>query len=316
MRDFIKILRDNVVVLMFAAVLLMLFVVFGCAPQKPRPVQQPQASPVPEVAAPSPAPVAWEPQYQPAPPPPRPQRTLRHIETMGPGGKTIVYEPGKKYPLYCSEFGTLTVRFPEGETIQMYNSGNSAEWMIEKKNTGLDLPIGVLGIRRAPYAASSELHVTTDSATYQFLLIPQGSGVAKQQVSLFTVVNPETEARRQENQDMHAMAMEEQRTATEIRAPLLDAATFRTYEIGGDHVAWAPTDVLGDHRQTVIQLPRSTGADLPMLTIIEYGKEMRVNTRTLPEDEKHGPRIVVDQPFSEARLIGSGGTVSIIGRGN
>ena len=77
-----------------------------------------------------------------------------------------------------------------------------------------------------------------------------------------------------------------------------------------------PVTVEGDQRQTVIKLPAATGADLPTFTIIEDGKEMRVNTRTLPEEGTIGPRIVVDQPFTEARLIGVGGSVSIIGKGN
>ena len=64
---------------------------------------------------------------------------------MGPGGKTIDYEPGKKYTLGCPEFGGITIKFPAGEQIKKWNNGASGEWMVEQTSMGLDLPIGVWG---------------------------------------------------------------------------------------------------------------------------------------------------------------------------
>ena len=296
----------------------------GCAPQKRAPVTQQPAAAVQQEPPPAPAPVAtptegasWQPVYEPSPPPPaRPVRAPRRMEVMGPGGKTIVYEPGKKPVLSCPEFGTLTIKFPAGEQIKKYGSGAAGEWIVQQTSMGVDLPIDTLTIDRTPFAPTTELQVITDADVYQFILKPTAAGVSKDHASVFVVVNPETETRRAERQMERAEMLEHERQAMAIRAPQLDPAHVRVYAIGGDHVPWAPVNVVGDHRHTVIQLPANTGADQPTLTVIEYGKEMRVNTRTLPEENGKGPRIVVDQPFTEARLIGAGGTVSIVGKGN
>ena len=153
---------------------------------------------------------------------------------------------------------------------------------------GLDLPIDVLTIKRTPFAPTTEIHVTTDAEVYQFILVPKSGSVSKEQSSVYIVTNRETEARRAEADQRHAEAQEQERQAYEIRPPRLDAEHLRSYTFAGDQVAWMPVSVEGDQRQTVIKLPASTGADLPTFTIIEDGKEMRVNTRTLPEEEHDG----------------------------
>jgi len=293
----------------------------GCAPQRPKSVAQPapalMATPPASVPV-STSPEGWQPviEHRPDNIQTRVERPRRPVEVMGPGGKTIVYEPGKKPIITCSEFGFVTIQFPAGEKVLKFGSGASAEWTIERADMGVDLPIGALAIHRTPWAPVAELHVWTDAAAYQFILTPTAGGVSTKQVSLFQIMNPETEARRAERQERREEMLAQQRKEMEITAPQLDAATVRTYEIGGDHVQWAPVNVVGDHQHTVIQLPANSGAGQPTLTVIEYGKEMRVNTRTLPEENGKGPRIIVDQPFTEARLIGDGGSVSIVGRGN
>ena len=297
---------------LFAAVILA-----GCAPQRQKPVAQP--APAVMVTPPASLPVsvfpdAWQPVVDHVPALPRVERPRRPVEVMGPGGKTIVYEPGKKPIITCSEFGFVTIQFPAGEKVLKHGSGASGEWTVEPANMGIDLPIGALAIHRTPWAPVAELHVLTDAAAYQFILTPTTGGVSTKQASLFQVVNPETEARRAERQERREDMLAQQRKEMEISAPQLDAATVRTYEVGGDYVPWAPVNVVGDHQHTVIQLPANSGVGQPTLTVIEYGKEMRVNTRTLPEENGKGPRIIVDQPFTEARLIGDGGTVSIVGR--
>jgi len=291
----------------------------GCTVQPKPPIAAAVSQPVPVAA---PLPEGWqavdEVHSAPLPQPEQPHRALpRQMPSMGRGGKPVVYALGEKTIVTCSEFGTVTIIFPMGERIKERSAGNPAEWMIEDRDMGRDLPIPFVTIRRAPFASSTEFHVTTDApAVYQFILVPKAGGVSKGQVSLITMVNPETELRREENEARHLAMLEHERRARVIQAPQLNAATLRTYVIGGDNVPWKPVNVRGDHQSTIIEFPQMIETDQPILRVIEDGKERQVNTRPLSEEGKIGPRIVVDEPFAEARLIGTGGVVSIIGKGN
>lgn len=289
----------------------------GCTVQKPPPPVAAVQAPMPP--PPPPMPELWASVSPPPPAPQPPQRVIKeqpHHEVLAAGGRTIYYEPGVKYTLPCAEFGAFTIKFPAGETIKKLNSGNNSEWMVDQAEMGIELPIAVVGIRRAPYASPTELHVITDAAVYQFLLIPTGGRVSKEQSSLITVLNPETEARQARQRELHMAVMEQERRERVIQAPQLDASHIRTYAVGGDHVAWMPISVVGDQQHTVIQLPAATGAEQPVVTVIEGGKEQRVNVRTLPEGNGIGPQLVLDQPVSEAKLVGAGGTVRITGGGH
>lgn len=287
----------------------MLLVLSGCTVQQPRP--QVATTPTPIVQA-APQPELWQPVYQPElPPMPRPQR-LRSVEPMAPGGKTITFRSGEKYTLYCPETGTLTIKFPAGETIQDFGVGASGEWMVDKRKMGVDLPIGVIVIGRTPFAPSAELHVITDAEVYQFILVPQDGGVSRKQATLFQIVNLDTEARRAERQQRRMEVAEMERREREPEVPRLDAASLRTYSVSGDNVPWRPLSVVGDNQRTVIQLPSGI-ATQPTLTAIEDGKEVRINARTVLIPDGNGPRIVADQPLGEAKLIGEGGTIMIKG---
>ena len=278
----------------------------GCTVQQPRP--QVATTPTPIVQA-APQPELWQPVYQPEPP--RPVR-LRSIEPMASGGKTITFRAGEKYTLYCPETGTLTIKFPAGETIQDFGVGASGEWIVDKKKMGIDLPIGVIVIGRTPFAPSAELHVITDAEVYQFILIPQEGGVRQKQATLFQIVNLDTEARRAERQQRRMEVAEMERREREPEVPRLDAASIRTYQVSGDAVPWRPLSVVGDNQRTVIQLPAGI-ATQPTLTAIADGKEIRINARTVLLQDGHGPRIVADQPLGEAKLIGEGGSIVIRG---
>jgi len=294
-----------------------LCLVTGCAPQKRPPVPPPaQAVAAPaQVAIPTPEPVAWQPTYQPTPPPlpvSRPERPRRRIEIMGPGGKTLPHEPGGKFTLTCTEFGTLTIRFPAGERLLDVANGATGEWAIVPKTMGIDLPIGVISISRTPQAPTTEIQAMTDAEIYQFILVPVTGGVSAKHASTFVVVNPETEIRLAEQRQREMEMAEAERREREPEVPRLDPSQLRVYQFSGDRVPWMPLSVEGDNRRTVIQLPAGV-ATQPTFTVIEDGKEVRVNTRNVLKADGKGVRIVVNQPFNEARLIGDGGTVSITG---
>ena len=125
------------------------------------------------------------------------------MPVAGPGSKVIDYQPGTKHTLGCTEFGTVTIKFPIGEKIQRWSSGATGEWPVEFASMGLDLPIGALAIKRTPEAKSTELHVITDAEVYQFILVPKSGGVSKEQSSVYIVTNRETEARQAENHQRH-----------------------------------------------------------------------------------------------------------------
>ncbi len=128
----------------------------------------------------------------------KPKREKKLPPTMGAGARVIDYELGKKYEISCSEYEIITLRLPVGEQLEVFGSGASGEWPIEGKETGREEPQGVLWIKRYPKAPRTELHVTTDAETYQFILIPSQGGVSKKHSSLILVRNAETEARREE----------------------------------------------------------------------------------------------------------------------
>ena len=298
-----------------------------------RPSSQPAIVPAPvlpqqaSVVAPPPEPVVWQPQYQPPPlplpPAPSPvqtgdrriERPARRVEIMGPGGKTLPHESGGKFTLYCTEFGTLTVRFPAGERLLEVTNGATGEWAIVPKTMGIDLPISVIGISRTPFAPPTEIQAITDAEIYQFILVPKSGGVSVQQASTFLVINPETEARRAEQRQRQIERAPAERQEREPEVPTLNPDQLRVYKVAGDQVPWMPLSVIGDNRRTVIQLPAGI-ATQPTFTVIQDGKEVRVNARSIVKQDGKGVRIVVDQPFQEARLIGAEGTVSIIGGGN
>ena len=282
----------------------------GCAAPQHRPVPQAVATPTP-VAAPTP--IDWQPVYQPTQPsPPQARRSYPRVEPMGAGGKTITFRPGQKVHLYCAQTGTLTIKFPAGETIVDYGVGASGEWIVDKRMMGIDLPIGAIVVGRTPSAPTAELHVITDAEVYQFILSPSANGVSQKQATLIQVVNPETEARRAEREQRRMEVAEVEQREREPQVPRLNPDYLRVYRVGGDNVSWKPISVVGDNQQTIIQLPAG-GVTQPTLTAIEDGKEVRIYTRTILKSDGKGPRIVADQPFTEARLIGEGGTVSIIG---
>jgi type IV secretory pathway VirB9-like protein len=288
------------------------FTLLGCAtPPQHRPVPQAVATPTPITApTPIPAPVDWQPAYQPSPPQVR--RNYPRVEPMAAGGKTITFRPGQKVHLYCAETGTLTIKFPAGETIVDYGVGASGEWIVDKRNMGIDLPIGAIVVGRTPFARTAEMHVITDAEVYQFILSPSANGISQKQATLIQVVNPETEARRAEREHRRMEVAEVEQREREPQVPRLNPDYLRVYRVGGDNVPWKPVSVVGDNQQTIIQLPAG-GVTQPTLTAIEDGKEVRIYTRTVLKADGKGPRIVADQPFTEARLIGEGGTVSIIG---
>jgi len=192
----------------------------GCAPQQrklaPAPVVQTPPSLVqppsaletlPELVAVQSAPQIIQ------KPAPRPKKLC----TMAAGGKCIVYERGKKNPVSVPEFGPLTIMLPEGESYIMHSSGNNGEWPVEVRTMGRELPIVVVTIRRFPYAATAELHVTTDAEVYQFILTSSENGVSKNAPSLIAVTNPETEARLAERQEERRQEAEERRRAQSQR---------------------------------------------------------------------------------------------------
>lgn len=298
----------------------------GCAaPPRHRPITTAPVQPPAPVALPTPAPEpvaltpavgGWQPVYQPTPPPPpKPERLYPIVEPMAAGGKTITFRPGQKYHLYCAETGTLTIKFPAGETILDYGVGASGEWIVDKRMMGIDLPIGAIVIGRVPFARTAEMHVLTDAEVYQFILSPSAGGVSQKQATLIQVVNPETDARRAERQRQRIEVAETERREREPQVPQLNPDHLRVYRVGGDNVPWKPLSVIGDNQRTIIQLPTG-GVTQPTLMAVEEGREVRINTRTVLKADGKGPRIVADQPFHEARLIGEGGSVSIISGGN
>jgi len=231
---------------------------------------------------------------------------------MGPGGKTLPHEPGGKFTLTCTEFGTLTIRFPAGERLLDVANGATGEWAIVPKTMGIDLPIGVISISRTPQAPRTEIQAMTNAEIYQFILVPVVGTVSTKHASTFVVVNPETEIRLAEHRQREIEMAEAERREREPEVPRLDPAQLRVYQFSGDRVPWMPLSVDGDNRRTIIQLPPGV-ATQPTFTVIEDGKEVRVNTRSVVKADGKGVRIVVNQPFNEARLIGDGGTVSITG---
>ena len=60
-------------------------------------------------------------------------------------------------------------------------------------------------------------------------------------------------------QAVQTAEMEREYKERRITAPQLDAEHVRYYEIGGDHVPWAPVKVVGDDQHTVIHLPPTDG---------------------------------------------------------
>ncbi len=225
---------------------------------------------------------------------------------------TYAFQPEREYTLVCPEWGVLTVRLLPGETLQRVVAGNTVEWMIDDTETGLDEPVPLLAIRRAPYAPPTEAAFITNANIYRFLLLPGGPR-GKQATRQITFYDPAAEERRRNGQ----REAEEQRKQKllETRYPTLSFEHIRTYDVGGDAVVWRPVRVEGDHQHTLIELPAATGTEQPTLSVISDGIETRVNYRTIPGRNGAGPVMVVDQAFAEARLIGEGGIVRITRRG-
>ena len=207
-------------------ILLIGITLIGCTPQKRKPVMPGPSHAPPATATAQPQAATMQPEvtWAVAEPLEKPQeksarRDRKRTPTMGKGGKTIVYEPGQKYQLFCPEFGAISVILPAGERLQNINSGASGEWKAEPSMMGIAEPIGVIAVSRTPFAPTAELQIITDAAIYQFILIPSQGSVSKGQSSLITVVNPETEARRIEREEARAAAAERERREQAQRVP-------------------------------------------------------------------------------------------------
>ncbi len=227
MRDNSEFWKTICAALGFALVgLVLALLTSGCAPQRQKPIvsvpsHAPPTTAVPPITADTTQPeVVWGTTGTLASNPVQksPKRRKR-VAKMAAGGKVIVFEPGEKYSVYCPSSGTLTIKMPEGERLEAFNTGASGEWMVDSKTMGLDGQIVVVTIRRAPWAPTTELHVITDAEVYPFILIPQQNGVSKRQPSIFTVINPETEARRIQHEEARMEEAERRRREQENRQP-------------------------------------------------------------------------------------------------
>ncbi len=289
----------------------------GCAGKRSAVVSPPEPIATPPLVTPPVAPVAspqdtvpQDPQVMKARTPSA--KTKKFADIITRTTVTYAFQPEREYTLVCPEWGVLTVRLLPGETLQRVVAGNTVEWMIDDTETGLDEPVPLIAIRRAPYAPPTEAAFITNANIYRFLLLPGGPR-GKQATRQITFYDPAAELRRLNGQ--REAEERRQQKLLETRYPKLSFEHIRQYDIGGDTVVWRPVRVEGDHQHTLIELPAATGTEHPTLTVISDGIETRVNYRTIPGRNGAGPVMVADQAFAEARLIGEGGVVRITRRG-
>lgn len=221
---------------------LVALVLTGCSPttgpRPPRPTLAdtrtvPVVTPEPVAVAPVPEPqlqpVIWQALPEQSPPPIRRVQPRKPVPSIAAGGKVIVYELGQKYLLHCTEFGTLTISLPEGELVRGFNSGASQEWLADP----LEGPTRFVTIKRTPFAPRAEFHIFSDSSTYQFILVPAKGGVSTEHPSLIQIYNPETEARRAEQETLRQEMLERRRreAAERVREPY---DYVRAYRLGSE----------------------------------------------------------------------------------
>jgi type IV secretory pathway VirB9-like protein len=287
----------------------------GCAvPPRPVPVPPPPA-PLPTAAAAAEAPV-WTAEV--VTPPPQDDayakaaarylKTQRWTDIQRTTSVTYAFEPTKEYVLECPEWEVLTIRLLPGEVLRDVGAGNPVEWMVKSTSTG-NPAAAVLMIRRAPYAPTIRLVAITDRNMYNFRLKP-GAQSWTRSVSFY---DPEAELKAyREHQAFQAAAAERQRNASAYRMPQLQAATLREYRITGDVVAWRPLWVRGDDAHTWVQLPPTSEGEQPILRVMTNGVAVPINYRTVPGLDGKGAVLVADQAWTEAQLIGRGGTITLL----
>jgi len=283
---------------------------FGCAaPIRKPPIEPAVSQPIPPITtvAPTPQLPQWEPAIERIPQ--REERVKEYKDIIGEHAATLIYRRDREYTLACSEWGSLAISFLPGDIYQGDITGNSGEWQIDNLTSSIDgLPTSVLAIKRGTYAPVTKVKVVTDKNIYLIKLVPSGKGDNRTKEMIY-LYDPVAKERQRE----HAVAMEEQRRrkAVEPRYPSLNFATARTYRVSGDAVLWRPERVEGDHQRTFIKLPANTGAGVPTVTVLRDGQEQRVNARTIAESADSGPLIIVDEAFSEGKLRGDGGEITL-----